>query len=110
MSNKNIHLKLKIISYKVGYIFNKNYAKDLNGGCDDTHTHTRTHTHEICFVCNILRHLQFNYKAISKLKTITGIPINNNICEFFKFPIKDSFLSIHFSKYFEVKCNKIPIF
>ena len=28
---QNIHLNLTIISYKVGYIFNKNYAKDLNG-------------------------------------------------------------------------------
>ena len=50
MSNKNIHLKLKIISYKVGYIFNKNYAKDLNGGCDDTHTHAHTHMKYVLFV------------------------------------------------------------
>ena len=33
-----------------------------------------------------------------------------NLCEFFKFPINDSFLLIHFSKYFEVKCYKSPIF
>ena len=26
-----------------------------------------------------------------------------NLCDFFKFPIKDSFLLIHFSKYFDVK-------
>ena len=33
-----------------------------------------------------------------------------NLSEFFKFPIKDSFLLIHFSKYFEVNCYKSPIF
>ena len=33
-----------------------------------------------------------------------------NLCDFFKFPIKDSFLLIYFSKYFEVKCYKSPIF
>ena len=33
-----------------------------------------------------------------------------NFCDFFKFPIKDPFLLIHFSKYFEVKCYKSPIF
>ena len=33
-----------------------------------------------------------------------------NLCDLFKFPIKDSFRSIHFSKYFEVKYYKSPIF
>ena len=33
-----------------------------------------------------------------------------NLSDLFKFPIKDSFLLIDFSKYFEVKCYKNPIF
>ena len=33
-----------------------------------------------------------------------------NLCDFFKFPIEDSFLLIIFSKYLEVKCYKSPIF
>ena len=55
------------------------------------------------------------------LVTLSYIKIKNNntdrasnelykLCDFFKFPIKDSFLLIHFSKYFEVKCYKSPIF
>ena len=30
-----------------------------------------------------------------------------NLCDFFKFPIKGSFLLIHFSKYFDVKFHNL---
>ena len=46
--------------------------------------------------------------AISKLKAITRLPMNSIIyVTSSNFPY--SFLLIHFSKYFEVKCYKSPI-
>ena len=45
---------------------------------------------DICFVFNILRHLQCNYKAISKIKDdnrASNKPYN--LFEFLKFPNKD---------------------